>query len=225
MFGYAYANLSVKHDKCWTRYTSNEYYDTLLNLEFSSFNVLKADRLAVIQKGKEESKRMLKLALDNDKSIIEYDFSSLTVANKRSIYLISMIQESDVPFVSRLKSMGAVILNANVRNGVEHYDIVYRNHGKSEIDRILNNDKKIEVISLNLKTLSEREVYKIISRNVSDILLTEKEQYLLRKARELGYLDTPRRINLDEFAKELDVSKMYVSLSLRKIFKKIYNLI
>ncbi|EZQ11530.1 bacterio-opsin activator [Candidatus Acidianus copahuensis] len=225
MVGYTYVNFSVRHNDCWTSQTDLEYYDTLLNLEFSSFNALKADRLAVIRKRKEESKRMIKLAMENDRSVIEYEFSNLAGSNKSNVYLISMIQQADEPLISKLKSMGAIILNANVRNGVEHYDILHRSRGRSEINRILSNDTKIKVIGLNFKTLNEKEVYKVISRNVSDILMTEKEQSLLRKAKELGYFESPKRVNLDEFAKELNISKMYVSLSIRKILKKIYNLI
>jgi hypothetical protein len=47
----------------------------------------------------------------------------------------------------------------------------------------------------------------------------------MKKARELGYFNVPRKRNLEEVAKELGVSKMNISLSLRNILKKISNLI
>ncbi len=51
--------------------------------------------------------------------------------------------------------------------------------------------------------------------------LTRRELEVLRKAYELGIFDYPRRIDLDTLSKELKISKVTISILIRKSLKKI----
>lgn len=51
--------------------------------------------------------------------------------------------------------------------------------------------------------------------------LTPRQHYIYQKARELGYYDTPRKINLSDLATTLDISKSTLSAMLQRIHKKL----
>ncbi|WP_052307670.1 hypothetical protein [Saccharolobus islandicus] len=52
------------------------------------------------------------------------------------------------------------------------------------ITNSLKNDSKVEIINFISSNLKGETLFKIVSRNVMDMLLTEKEQLLMKKARE-----------------------------------------
>jgi predicted DNA binding protein len=51
--------------------------------------------------------------------------------------------------------------------------------------------------------------------------LTAKQEETLRMAFDLGYFDTPKKINLDELAKRLNISKAVLDVMLRRAQRKI----
>ncbi|NON61685.1 helix-turn-helix domain-containing protein [Acidianus sp. RZ1] len=222
---YLYANLALRHSGCWTEFTVYDYYDTLVSVEYSTFNILKANRISIVRRSKYESKSKLKQVLDHDSSIMDYDFSNLISTNKYTVYSIFMLQDVNSTVIGKLKSRGIIVLNATVRNGIEYYDIISNDNIKIVVDDLLKIDDRIKIVNLYFSNLDEKNLFKAISRNIGNVMFTEKEQMLIKKAEELGYFDSPRKKNLDEFARELGVSKMNISLRLRNVLKKIHNLI
>jgi len=55
-----YINVMVSHHGCWSELTSVNYIDTLINIEYSSFEILKASRIAMIRGSKEILKGRLR---------------------------------------------------------------------------------------------------------------------------------------------------------------------
>ncbi|QIW23831.1 bacterio-opsin activator [Sulfolobus sp. S-194] len=220
---YIYAKFSIKHHGCWSAFSTYSYFDTLINIDYSTFDVLKAHRLAIIRGSKDGGKAQVKSMLNNDKSIIDYEISEIFAKNRYSIYIISMLQAIESTVISKLKMQDIILLNTNIYDGKELYEIIGTKTSKTVITNKLS-DNRIQILDLVYEYVDEEKIIKILSRNIVNMLLTEKEQLILRKAKELGYLDIPRRKNLEEVAKELGTSKMNLSLSLRKILKKFSSL-
>lgn len=223
MSQYIYIRFDIKHHGCWSSFSAHNYFDTLINIDYSTFDVLKARRLAIIRGSKDDSKAQIKSMLNNDKSIIDYEISEILTKNRYSVYIVSMLQAIESTVISKLKMHDVVLLNTNIYDGKESYEIIGTKTSKTVITSKLTDDR-IHILDLVYEYVDEEKIIKILSRNVAKMLLTEKEQLILRKAKELGYLDIPKRRNLDEMAKELGTSKMNLSLSLRKILKKFSNL-
>jgi predicted DNA binding protein len=196
-----------------------------MNVEYASFNILKATRVAIVRGSQDDNRFMIKSALNNDKSIIDYEISHLISNNRYSFYMITMLQDADSTVIGRLRAKGILMLNASIKDGKEIYKIIVSKDTEPLITDSLKNDSRVEIINFISSNLKGETLFKMVSRNVIGMLLTEKEQLLMKKARELGYFNVPRKRNLEEVAKELGVSKMNISLSLRNILKKISNLI
>ncbi|WP_338598970.1 helix-turn-helix domain-containing protein [Sulfolobus tengchongensis] len=223
---YSYLNVVVRHDDCWSKFTSYNYIDTLVNVEYSNFDLLKATRVAIVRGSKIDGKSQIKSALNKDRSIVDFEISHLWSNSKYSFYLISMLQESEKTMINKFKNKNVLIVNSNIKDGKEVYDVIMPRDFKHMISETLKDDNKINVVDFNLDDkIDEARIFRIISRNSISMLLTEKEQLLMKKAREIGYFNTPREKNSQELAEELGVSKMNISLSLRNILKKISNLI
>lgn len=222
---YKYVEITVRHDDCWSNFTTPNYFDTLMNVEYASFNILKATRVAIVRGSQDDNRFMIKSALNNDKSIIDYEISHLISNNRYSFYMITMLQDADSTVIGRLRAKGILMLNASIKDGKEIYEIIVSKDTEPLITNSLKNDSRVEIINFISSNLKGETLFKMVSRNVMDMLLTEKEQLLMKKARELGYFNVPRKRNLEEVAKELGVSKMNISLSLRNILKKVSNLI
>jgi len=196
-----------------------------MNVEYASFNILKATRVAIVRGSQDDNRFMIKSALNNDKSIIDYEISHLISNNRYSFYMITMLQDADSTVIGRLRAKGILMLNASIKDGKEIYEIIVSKDTEPLITNSLKNDSRVEIINFISSNLKGETLFKMVSRNVMDMLLTEKEQLLMKKARELGYFNVPRKRNLEEVAKELGVSKTNISLSLRNILKKVSNLI
>jgi len=222
---YKYVGITVRHDDCWSNFTTPNYFDTLMNVEYASFNILKATRVAIVRGSQDDNRFMIKSALNNDKSIIDYEISHLISNNRYSFYMITMLQDADSTVIGRLRAKGILMLNASIKDGKEIYEIIVSKDTEPLITNSLKNDSRVEIINFISSNLKGETLFKMVSRNVMDMLLTEKEQLLMKKARELGYFNVPRKRNLEEVAKELGVSKTNISLSLRNILKKVSNLI
>lgn len=67
---------------------------------------------------------MIKSALNNDKSIIDYEISHLISNNRYSFYMITMLQDADSTVIGRLRAKGILMLNASIKDGKEIYDII-----------------------------------------------------------------------------------------------------
>lgn len=217
--------ITVRHDDCWSNFTTSNYFDILMNVEYASFNILKATRIAIVRGRQDDNRFMIKSALNNDKSIINYEISHLISNNKYSFYMITMLQDADSTVIGRLRAKGILMLNASIKDGKEIYDIIVSKDTEPLITNSLKNDSRVEIINFISSNLKGETLFKMVSRNVMDMLLTEKEQLLMKKARELGYFNVPRKRNLEEVAKELGVSKTNISVVLRNIIKKVSNLI
>lgn len=222
---YKYVRITVRHDDCWSNFTTSNYFDILMNVEYASFNILKATRIAIVRGRQDDNRFMIKSALNNDKSIINYEISHLISNNKYSFYMITMLQDADSTVIGRLRAKGILMLNASIKDGKEIYDIIVSKDTEPLITNSLKNDSRVEIINFISSNLKGETLFKMVSRNVMDMLLTEKEQLLMKKARELGYFNVPRKRNLEEVAKELGVSKTNISVVLRNIIKKVSNLI
>lgn len=218
---YRHFSIVAKHDRCWSEFVPSNYIDTLINLEYSSFDIIKATRVGLIKGNKDDLESQLKLALKKDRSILDFEISSLFNRGKYYLYLISMLQEANETIISKFKSKQSIVINANIINGKEVYDIITNN----TIADPLKNDMRVNIISLSQDYVSEKNLFKVLSRNTLNILLTGKEQLIMKKAKELGYFDIPRKITSDELAKELNTTKANVSMTLRNIFKKVSTLI
>jgi hypothetical protein len=196
-----------------------------MNVEYASFNILKATRVAIVRGSQDDNRFMIKSALNNDKSIIDYEISHLISNNRYSFYMITMLQDADSTVIGRLRAKGILMPNASIKDGKEIYEIIVSKDTEPLITKSLRKDSRVEIINLISSNLKEETLFKILSRNVMDMLLTEKEQLVMKKAKELGYFNVPRKRNLEEVAKELGVSKMNISIVLRNILKKVSNLI
>ncbi|ACP56235.1 helix-turn-helix domain-containing protein [Saccharolobus islandicus] len=226
LVSHKYINVMVSHHGCWSELTSVNYIDTLINIEYSSFDILKASRIAMIRGSKENIKGQIKNIMTKDRSIIDFDISEIVSDNnKYSIYLISMLQEAENTMISKLRAKGTSIIGTTIRDGKEIYDVIVPRDIKTLVVDAIMKDDKVKIINFVEKDVNEEIIFKVISRNSFEMLLTEKERMLLRKARELGYFNVPRDRNSQELAKQLGVSKMNISFSLRKILKKISDLI
>ncbi|QGA68100.1 helix-turn-helix domain-containing protein [Sulfolobus sp. E11-6] len=221
-----YINVVVSHHGCWSELTSGNYIDTLINIEYSSFDILKATRIAMIRGSRENIKAQIKNIMTKDRSIIDFDISEVAGdSNKYSIYLISMLQEAESTMISKLRAKGTSIIGTTIQDGKEIYDIIVPKDVKALVVSALMKDDRVKIINFVEKDVDEKIIFKVISRNSLEMILTEKERMLLRKARELGYFNVPRDRNSQELAEQLGVSKMSVSLSLRNVLKKISDFI
>jgi predicted DNA binding protein len=81
------------------------------------------------------------------------------------------------------------------------------------------------VKSVLKRRITRNSVYRILSKDLFKLVLTEHEERVISKARELGYFDVPRRVKLDDLANEFRVTKMGVSLVLRKALRKLVGVI
>ena len=70
-------------------------------------------------------------------------------------------------------------------------------------------------------TLDLRQLYDADARDRDGLGLTERQRETLRTATEMGYFEVPRRVELEDLADELGVSRQAVSERLRRANKRL----
>ncbi|BDC18837.1 helix-turn-helix domain-containing protein [Acidianus sp. HS-5] len=218
-----YYSLKLKHLECWSNFTSSNYSDFLID-DISSIGVLKATRIAIVSG--DGQKKSIKNAIDRDKSILDYNIENILLGNsKLKIIFVDMLQKGDNTILGRLRNFNVVLINAKIYNGIEEYQFITTQDIANKIFSELNTSNSIKILDFNYQKINNNVILRAISRNVTDILLTDKQKKIISRARELGYFEVPRKVDLDDIAEEFGVTKMAASILLRIVIKKLLNII
>jgi predicted DNA binding protein len=147
----------------------------------------------------------------------------LHLENHPSMQGFFMMDESPTHITLNTQTRDDYLLKALIRNQIlvklpviiDHGDAIFNVHSTREnIDNFIEdlNRKEIKVELRILGTYSED--------SLSDSL-TPRQMEIFRKAKELGYYDSPRRISLTELAEKLDIAKSSLSSMLQRLHKKL----
>ncbi|MGC8570390.1 MAG: helix-turn-helix domain-containing protein [Caldivirga sp.] len=112
----------------------------------------------------------------------------------------------------------AFVVSSKYSDGLEHFTVMLTNNGMAnEALRDISSrlKEKANVLLFTYKRINE------VHANNSE--LTPIEHEVLVKAVERGYFDYPRKVNLADLARELNLSKATVDFHLRRAVKKIVN--
>lgn len=85
---------------------------------------------------------------------------------------------------------------------------------EKNIQKFIAESKKLENINIELLKKTELQYY-------DKPKLTQKQEFFIQKAVELGFYDVPRKINIEELAKRLKISPSTLAEHLRKAEGKI----
>jgi predicted DNA binding protein len=120
---------------------------------------------------------------------------------------------------------GCMFINASYFDGIEKWRLLFL--VKDNINLFLNvlkqygNIKDYSMVGLN----NADELSRIFSLKI-DLPLTKVEKKILITALQRGYFEYPKRIDMDELAKELNLSKAtideYIRSAIRKILSRLY---
>ena len=210
-FDLSLVTLEMKHENCWSRILSD--YPIIIKTLFTKSN-----------KGK------YILAMDEIKAHNYQSFKDFLKAFKKekSIYEVVQLWELDkrrgiyrILFKERYDNM--------VMGIVEKYVTFYLKHlMEGGLERLLVAIPSDEVTSLKseLESLGKIYYFKVRNMDINTLIptsfdLSEQERNSLVEAIKLGYYEYPRRINLEELAKIMKLSKPTLEQYIRKAEKKI----
>jgi len=210
-FNLSLVALEMNHENCWSKLLSN--YPIIIKTLFTKSNkgkyILAMDEIKV--RDLQSFKDFLR-AFKKEESI--YDVVQLWELDKRrGIYRIL--------FRERYDNM--------VMGVVEKYTIFHLKHlMEGGLERLLLVIPSDEVKSLksDLESLGKIYYFKVRNMDINTLIptsfdLSEQEKNSLVEAIKLGYYEYPRRINLEELAKIMRLSKPTLEQYIRKAEKKI----
>ncbi|WP_291999673.1 helix-turn-helix domain-containing protein [Caldivirga sp.] len=122
--------------------------------------------------------------------------------------------------------LGGIEVKAIYENGIEHWGFIFPSKSSTSafIDMISRNGNvnHVNVDKININDLMPAVMSKAL------LLLSPRELRIMRHAYRRGFFEIPRRIKLDELAKELGLSKAtldeYIRNSLNKIIRTLFNI-
>lgn len=216
-----YFSIKLKHLDCWSNHTPFSYSDFLLS-EQNGLGILKAKRLAIITDN--EPKKVIKNVLSKDDSIIDYEIDNLSDSNRMKIFSIEMVQKEERTVLSKLMNSDINLLSSKILGGIETYEFISSKETANNIRNSFASDN-VKIISLSYMKINNEIIMKLLSRGVTDVMLTEKQKSIIKRAKDLGYFNVPRNIDLEDLAEEFGISKMGASLLIRNTIKKLLDIL
>ena len=113
---------------------------------------------------------------------------------------------------SMVKNRILVKLPVIVESGNAVFNIIATRNNIDEFVQDLTTKKGIQVKIKKLGNYTD---------DFLELNLTERQYFIYKKAKESGFYDSPRKINLTELAKELNLAKSSLSSILQRIHKKL----
>ncbi|AOL17523.1 hypothetical protein BFU36_13280 [Sulfolobus sp. A20] len=160
---------------------------------------------------------LLLIHKDDRKPLLErlkqtYRVFILTSATKysRDKIILSFIKNVNKISIPRMiDQYHGFFLGATYNQGIEKWDFLIPSQ---HLDYIMEGLKNI-MINIEVRTKEYKPV--------SEVELTEKEKEILETAVKLGYFEFPRKVNLEDLSKTLNVSPSTLLYHIRNIEKKI----
>ncbi len=136
--------------------------------------------------------------------------------NDPNVIDLKILQSSENRMIICLTSIFNNIYKIFVNFNVFLISIRNMHNGWSELVIIIPNNKVLKRILKKLYEIGIEMRVKSITYAKNKTILTSKQDNIIRIAYELGYYDFPRRINLTELAKKLNLSPATVAEILRR---------
>lgn len=207
-YGVEFVHVSMKHDECWGEITdSNDL--TIKTLFFEPY-----------------AKHSLMLGFISVKGITSNDLLEFidhfkmhktihkVISTKRfgNTCNIAFFESNEDMTASVMSNYPLLWYTNSIYRGIENWRIMLPKNISGELKQDLTNVAKI------IKWSSDYLTKDILSLKSQ---LTDVEYHTLRKAERLGYYESPRRIDLNELANVIGVSKQAASVTLRRAVKKL----
>ncbi|WP_162008555.1 helix-turn-helix domain-containing protein [Vulcanisaeta thermophila] len=182
--------------------------------------------LALFKVDKKENDSMAIKSLKKD--FLKLSILPLYKDDNNKYYIISGVKSGHGVLHPLIKHGATPLLPIIALPNAESF--IFLHHDKSTIDEIIDeishkNKNKLEYF--DYKRISNgSEIMRIITKNFNEIYLYDLDDYerkVLKIAINMGYFDWPKRVKIDEIARELGVSKPMISYYLRKASRNIFD--
>ncbi len=128
--------------------------------------------------------------------------------SKRSVIVVD---EHPCPLAAKFLDSGCIILSAKVFEKKVVWDILCGKDAFLKLMDEINDDKSYRII----------EKKNFLKKDNVEYNITYSEYVTLKKALDMGFFECPKKITLEELAKELGVSKSTLSNCIRRGLKKV----
>jgi predicted DNA binding protein len=151
--------------------------------------------------------------------IINNDFNSILIDNKLALSHQILFSRNNFSLIN-VKENDPWVLNTLIKTELLFtYPIVVKD-AKLNVD-IIAQRKRVDSFLNELEKRKIQVEIRSIGHYQKEIVLSNQQKQILKKAYNLGYFEIPRRISLTNFAKKLEISPSALSESLRRINKKL----
>ncbi|MBD3228575.1 MAG: hypothetical protein GF329_10340 [Candidatus Lokiarchaeota archaeon] len=201
----AVVEIEVPHQK-WISELSREFPDLKINI--LSMYLIRNNYGNILINLRGNNLSLILKRLKSHESVIEYNLISETSNSLllnvkiRNPWLLMSTIENEVVFKFPI----------SIINGWSEWEL-YADRGK-----LYSLFKNLESLGINLKLKS-------IGKHEKKPILTSRQNEILTIAMNEGYYQVPREITLDDLAKKVQVAPSTLSEMIRKINKKLVNLI
>ncbi|WP_048062804.1 helix-turn-helix domain-containing protein [Caldivirga maquilingensis] len=180
--------------------------------------------LALFKVDKKEDDVMAIRSLKRD--FLKLSNLSLHENNNKKYYVISGVKSGHGVLYPLVKHNAIPLLPYIALPNAESF--IFLHHDKSTIDDIVDEvSHKNKLEYFDYKRISNgNDIMRIITKNFNEIYLYDLDDYerkVLKIAINMGYFDWPKRVKIDEIARELGVSKPMISYYLRKASRNIFD--
>jgi len=214
-------SLTYSHDTDWTsRLGGFHWYYKVTNagIDYSRGKVIETASLRVDYK--DDLRRVINALHRSNISIIY-----IREVNQGYPKYFKVILEGDVSNSTRYMAAqyGMIEVYAYYETGVEHWGFISFN--SDNVRSFVNDISKFgRVLDVKVKRLGVNDLLGISALRL-DMFLSPGEYRTLKYAFYRGFFDIPRGIDLDDLARELNLSKSTVNRYLRSALKKILRVI
>ncbi len=204
--------LEIEHIGCWTSYVPAKYIDILIGYTYYN-QYLKAIRLSKDFNKNDFSKLKGMMRQDSSVKLI----NAYNVDNSSSI--ISMNVDYHETFLDKLIELHIFPIKSGVSKNHENYIFLSDNGKIAGLKNQLQKFERIKIIKF--QEINSDTIIPEIGNFLMDIFLTEREREIIKFAKENGFFNIPRKSSNTELASQLKISKMAMSVEIRKALNKI----
>ena len=201
----AQISIELPSDK-WTHKLSKEFLNITFNILSMSLVRENICNTLITLSGNQISDLISKLKTND--SIIEY----LIISNTPTSTLLNVKVRNPWVLISTIENEVSIKYPIKIHNGWSDWEIY------STRERIHSLFNDLQLIGLNIKLKS-------IGKHKKKPLLTLRQSEIMNIAMNEGFYNVPRNLTLIDLAKKIEISSSTLSETLRKINKKLVNLI
>lgn len=209
---------TVEHEDDWTVYTrdSDQRDISISNVSYSTLSPRYDQETIVVRSTDRDRYSDLLRSLRENPMIRSAETLCSSEVRRTNYFLLSVTARSDASIFSMLDKFRCIPTKVRYSEGLEHWQFMCNHQYTSEVVanlRAMTTVKRLEVNDISPSMLE--------SLSMDETFLSPQELNTTVTAYKMGYFDYPRKANLAELARSLELSKGTAHEYLRKGVLKI----